>query len=140
MAEPKPAMKMSELLVFARAFAAGIVGAEVFRVMYYLGHAFALTLSELDLWVRVVAILACLLVPLLYAGNRGAHVAAARLGRSLRLDLLAAVAVGVWANELASPWLKDAHRAFKQADPQWAPAALALLLVLLLSCPSGKAA
>jgi len=133
MVEAKPAIKMPELLVFARAFAVGIVGAEVIRVMFYLGETFAQTISNIPLCMQVLAILACLILCVLYAKKRGVYVTAARLGRSFRLDLLAAIAVGAWSNELASPLLEFAHKALKHADPRWAPAVLAFLGVLLLS-------
>lgn len=133
MTATKPAMKMPELLVFARLFATGFVGAEVGRTAFYLGANFAPTLSDVALWVRTGGILVGALLCLTYAFKRGAHVAAARMGRSLRLDLLVAVGIGIWINELASPWLAKAHAALKSADPHWTPALFLLLGAMLLS-------
>lgn len=133
MTPTKPAMKMPELPVFARAVVTGFVGAEVWRATFYLGANFARTLSEAALWAKTGGILAGLLLCLTYAVKRGAHVAAARMGRSFRLDLLVAIGVGIWTNELASPWLAKAHAALKNADPHWAPAVFLLLCAVLVS-------
>ena len=133
MAANKPTMKMPELLVFARLFVVGLVGAEVCRATFYLGAGFVQELDDIALWAKVVGILAGLVLCLIYAAKRGAFVAAARMGRSLRLDLLLAIVVGVWSNELASPWLSKFHAALKSADPHWAPVVFLLLSVVLLS-------
>jgi hypothetical protein len=126
----KPEMKMPELLVFVRSFLVGFVGAEVCRATFYLSIGFA---QELVPWASFVVILAGLVLCLTYAIKRGAFVAAARIGRSIRLDLLLAIGVGVWSNELASPWLSKFHAALKSADPHWAPVVFLLLCVVLLS-------
>jgi hypothetical protein len=55
------------------------------------------------------------------------------MGRSFRFDLLVAIGVGIWTNELASPWLAKAHAALKNADPHWAPAVFLLLCAVLVS-------
>ncbi len=133
MAADKPTMKMPELLVFARLFVVGFVGAEVCRATFYLGAGFAEELNDVALWAKVVGILAGLALCLTYAVRRGASVAAARMGRSFRLDLLMAMGVGVWSNELALPWLSKFHAALRSADPHWAPVVLLLLCVVLLS-------
>lgn len=133
MTASKPAIKMPELLIFARSLAIGFVGAEVWRATFYLGASFAQVLNDLALSVKVIGILAGLVLCLTYAVNRGAHVAAVRMGRSFRLDLLIATGVGVWTNELALPWLLKVHAALKSADPYWAPAIFILLCVALLS-------
>lgn len=129
----KPAMKMPELPVFARWLATGFVGAEVWRAAFYLGANFAPTLSNVALWGKAGGILAVLLLCLAYAFKRGAYDTAARMGRSFRLDLLIAIGIGIWANELASPWLATAHTALKNANPHWAPAIFILLCIVLLS-------
>lgn len=133
MSATKPVMKMPEFLVFARSLATGFVSAEVWRVASYLGTNFVLTLSDVALWAKIGGILAGALLCLTYAIKRGAHVAAARMGRSLRIDLLIAVGIGIWTNELASPWLAKAHAVFKNADPHWGPAVFLLLCAVLLS-------
>ena len=129
----KSMMKMPELLVFATSLATGFIGAEVWRASFYLGANFAHTLADVSLWAKVGGIVFGLLVCLTYSVQRGAHNVAARMGRSFRLDLLVAIGIGIWTNELASPWLIKAHAAFKNADPYWAPAVLLLLWAVLLS-------
>ena len=129
----KPAMKMPELLVFARLFVVGFVGAEIFRATYYLGASFAQDLNDVALWQKVVGVLAGLVLCLTYAVKRGAFMVAVRMGRSFRLDLMAAMGVGVWSNKLALPWLSKFHAALISADAQWAPVVFILLCVVLLS-------
>ena len=133
MTATKAAMKMPELQVFARSLATGFVGAEIWRVAFYLGANFAATLFDVSLWATTVGVLLVTLLCLTYAFERGAHIAAARMGRSFRLDLLGAVAIGTWTNELASPWFEKVHSALKTADPHWAPAVFLLLCALLFS-------
>lgn len=129
----KPVMKMPELLVFVRALATGFVSAEFFRSAFYLGANFVPTLSDVSLWVRSAGILAGLLLCLAYAFKRGVHVTAVRVGRSLRLDLLVALSIGIWINELVAPSLAKAHTVLKDVDPRWAPAVFIFLCVVLLS-------
>jgi KaiC/GvpD/RAD55 family RecA-like ATPase len=133
MADTKPTMKMPELLVFARMFVVGLVGAEVCRAAYYLGTAFAPAVADLEVWARGSAAFAGLAICVVYAVNRGAHTAAVQMGRSIRLDLLIAVCLGAWSNELTMPWLSKFHAALKAANPHWAPVALLLLSTVLLS-------
>jgi KaiC/GvpD/RAD55 family RecA-like ATPase len=133
MADTKRTMKMPELLVFARMFVVGLVGAEVCRAAYYLGTAFAASVADLEVWARGGAVLAGLAICVVYAVNRGAHSAAAKMGRSIRFDLLMAVCLGAWSNELTMPWLSNFHAALKAANPNWAPVALLLLSTVLLS-------
>jgi KAP family P-loop domain len=133
MADTKRTMKMPELLIFARMFVVGLVGAEVCRAAYYLGTAFAPEVADLEVWARGSAVLAGLAICVVYAVNRGAHTAAVQMGRSIRLDLLIAVFLGAWSNELTMPWLSKFHAALKAANPHWAPIALLLLSTVLLS-------
>jgi hypothetical protein len=133
MTNSKPTMKMPELLVFARMFVVGLVGAEVCRAAYYLGTAFAPAVADLGVWARGSAVLAGLTICVVYAANRGAHTAAMQMGRSIRLDLLMAACLGAWSSELTMPWLSKFHAALKAADPHWAPVALLLLSTMLIS-------
>jgi len=133
MTATKPAMKMPELLIFVRLLVTGFVGAEVWRVAFYLGANFAPTLSDVALWVKIGGILIGALLCLTYAFKREAHVAALRMGRSIRFDLLVVIGIGIWVNELASPWLAKVHAALMNADPRWAPAVFILLCAVLLS-------
>lgn len=133
MAPKTSTMKMPELLVFARMFVVGFAAVETLRLAFYLGASFSKQLDEVALWLKVVGISAGLVLCLTYAVKRNAHLIAARIGQSYRIDLLAAVAVGVWSNELASPWLAKVHAAFTSADPRWAPAIFIFLCFVLLS-------
>lgn len=133
MAATKPALKMPELLVFAKLLVVGFVGAEIWRATFYLGASFAQLLVDVALWAKVTGILVGLVLCLTYAVKRGAHVAVVRMGRSFRLDLLIATGIGIWSNELALPWFSKVHAALKSADPHWAPAICVFLCVVLLS-------
>ncbi|MEO3715780.1 KAP family NTPase [Roseateles flavus] len=133
MADAKQTMKMPELLVYARMFVVGLVGAEVGRAAYYLGTAFAPVMAHLEVWATGSVVLAGLAICVAYAANRGALTAAAQMGRSVRLDLLMAVCLGAWSNELTLPWLSKFHAALKAANPHWAPLALLLFATVLLS-------
>ena len=105
MAATKHTMKMPELLVFAKMFVVGLVAAEVCRTTYYLGTAFVPAIADFPLWAKAIPVLIGLAVCVVYAVNRGAHISAVKMGRSLRLDLLIAMCLGAWSNELAMPWL-----------------------------------
>lgn len=131
----KPSMKMPELLVFVRLLATGFLGAEVLRAAFYLGENFDPIWSDAPLWAKIGVTLFGALLCLTYAFKRGAFDAAVRVGRSFRLDLLVAIGIGIWINELASAshWLARAHAALQNADPNWAPALFFLLCSVLLS-------
>lgn len=133
MAANETAMKMPELLVFARLVATGFVGAEVARVAFWLGENFARSLPDEAHPAMAGTIVLGAALCLAYALMRGAHTATLRMGRSLRFDLLVASGVGIWTNSLASPWLDKVHTALKKADPNWAPAIFLLLCAVLLS-------
>src|SRR5690554_5975810 len=126
MKDTKPAMKMPELLVFARLFVVGFVIAETFRSSFYLSASFAQEMNDAAIWAKGIGMFAVMGLCLIYMIKRGAFMVAARMGRSYRLDLLIAVGIGVWSNELASPWLSKLHVALLSADPHWAPAVLIL--------------
>ncbi|AZZ92308.1 KAP P-loop protein [Hahella sp. KA22] len=126
-------MNMPELLVFARLFVIGFVGAEVWRIAYYLGSSFALTLSGVPFCVIKGGVILELLICFLYARERELHIATEKIGRSFRFDLLGAIVAGIWVNALTSPWLSKVHDALKDAEPQWAPAILLYLSILLTS-------
>ncbi|WP_339526117.1 KAP family NTPase [Pseudomonas sp. EA_35y_Pfl2_R111] len=133
MATANPAMKMPELLVFARLFAIGFFGAEVWRIAFILGSNFAPMISDLALCAKISGGVFGVLLCLIYAEERGAFVTAKKLGSSFRLDLLVALGIGIWANELISPSLSKPHAAIKDADALWAPAIFVLLCAVLLS-------
>lgn len=129
----KPAMNMPELRVFGKPLVIGFVVAEVWRAAFYLGASFSQVLVDVGPWVQAAGILTIALICITYAFKRGAHAAAARIGRSFRIDLLIAIGVGIWINLLVAPWLARPHNALKDADPYWAPAMLLLLCIMLLS-------
>lgn len=133
MMDTKSVMKASELLIFARSLATGFLVAEVGRSAFYLGTSFTPVFSKVSICLQAGAVLIGVALCSIYAEQRGARAAAVRLVRSLRIDLLAAACVGIWANRLASPWLLKAHAELRTADPQWAPAILFFLCAILLS-------
>ena len=133
MAATKQIMKMPELLVFAKMFVVGLIGAEVFRAAYYLGTASSPAIANFPLWASATVILVGLAISMVYAINRGAHISALRIGRSLRLDLLIAMCLGAWSNKLTMPWLSKFHETLKESDPSLALIALLLFCTVLLS-------
>lgn len=128
-------MKMPELLVFAKFLATGFLCAEIWRAAFSISANFASSAwwPDVALYVKSSLLLAGALLCLTYALTRGAFASAARIVRSLRIDLLFALGIGIWANELFSPWLSKVHSALKSVDPNWAPAVLLLLSAVLLS-------
>ena len=131
--DSKPTIKMPELLVFAKLFVVGFVGAEIFRAAFYLGYGFGHDLNGIDLWAKVVGVLTGLAICLTYMVKRGALRSAAKVARSLRLDLLMAVLIGIWSTQLTLPGFSTLHAALMSADAHVAPTAVTLLCVVLLS-------
>lgn len=133
MTATKPVMKMAELLIFVRSLATGFLVAEIGRIAFYLGISFVPASSGVPIWARAGVMIAGAALCSIYAAKRGAFATAGRMARSMRVDLLAATGIGIWANGLASPWLANAHIALKTADPQWMPMIFFLLCAILLS-------
>ncbi|UOF14265.1 KAP family NTPase [Lysobacter capsici] len=133
MTAAKPAMKMPELPVFARLISIGFIVAEIWQIAFDLGLNSISLWTDLALYAQIAGALVVLMLCLTYAMKRSAHLVAARMVRSLRVDLLIAVGIGIWTNQLASPWLAIFHAAVKKADPYWTPAILLLLCAILLS-------
>ncbi|KAB7778343.1 KAP family NTPase [Xanthomonas sp. LMG 12460] len=133
MTAAKPVLKMAELLIFLRFVFIGFVLAEVGRIAFYLGTSCALAWPNVSIGVWAGGAFVGAALCLTYVVQRGALATVSRMVRSLRVDLLAATAVGIWANGLISPWLAKVHLVFKTADPQWALLILFLLLFLLTS-------
>lgn len=129
----KPTMKMPELLVFARSVAIGFIGTEVWRVSFYLGTRLDPELANFNFCVKFSVILFLVMICLTYAINREAHISIRRMGRSLRVDLLIALCIGIWINGATSPWLSKAHEKIQKIDPYWGAVVLILFSVLLLS-------
>jgi hypothetical protein len=126
-------MKMPELIVFAKALAIGFIGAEVWRIAFYLGNNFAPTAQKTNIIIQFSILLIPSIICAAYALGRGVHIEAARIGRSFRIDLLLALIIGIWINDLASIWLTKLHLAFQSINPYWTPALLSLLCLTLLS-------
>ncbi|MCP1476496.1 hypothetical protein ABIA54_004658 [Pseudomonas sp. EB276 TE3739] len=133
MANVKPKMKMPEFLVFFRALVLGFVAAEVWRVASCLGENFAPLLWDVGLVVQLHILLIVLVLCFSYALTRGAFIESAKMVRSFRVDLLIAVGVGIWVNELISPLLLKFHMILSAVDPYWTPALLVLLCTVLIS-------
>jgi len=133
MQNERSAIKMPELLVFARAFAVGFVLAEAFRIAYSLGEKLAPQVACMGLLMYAAVAAAMLLICLTYIVLRQGHLSTYRLISSYRFDLLFALILGIWSNNLAVPWLEKIHKAVSGANPQWSPTLLAALLLLLLS-------
>jgi hypothetical protein len=126
-------MKMPELIVFAKALAIGFIGAEVWRIAFYLGNNFAPTAQKANIIIQFSTLLIPSTICAAYALGRGVHIEAARIGRSFRIDLLLALVIGTWINDLASTWLTKFHLALQSINPYWTPALLSLLCLTLLS-------
>lgn len=133
MAKATPEMKMPELMVFLRILSVGFLTAEVWRVASYLGKNFSPELINVNFWVQLSAIIAIAVLCCYYLINRGAISDVTRIISSCRIDLLLALAVGVWANYLLAPKLKKFHDIIQSADPYWTPAIFAVLCTMLLS-------
>ena len=69
-------MRMPELLVFARSFAAGFMGAEVWRAAFILGSNFVQTSSWVPPSAKVATVIAVLLLCSSFLIERGAVSAA----------------------------------------------------------------
>lgn len=126
-------LQMPDLLVYAKALLLGFVGAEIFRLSFYLGERIAPCVSEFDPRVKLLFVLAPLILCAAYFAKRDGISAARRLSRSRRFDLLIAVALGVCVNFVTSPLVDKIHGSFQTASPWWAPTILGLLLLLLAS-------
>lgn len=135
----KLGMKAPELTVFLKTFTAGIVIAEVFRVAFYVGQGFSPILSDVEWGVQAFGIFIGLLICFVYMWKREAGRESIRLIKSFRVDLLVAVVIGFWLNDLIAPvhGLEVIHRSVQQAGPMWASATLSILLLALLS-PLGR--
>jgi hypothetical protein len=129
----KSAMKVPEFLVFVKVFVIGLLGAEVYRVAFYLGSNFAPILEKIAISTKTIGVLAGLTLCLIYALQRDAHLLATRIGRSSRIDLLAIAIIGVCSNQLASSWFTKVHTAIKSADPYWTLIIFIFLCVVLVS-------
>jgi hypothetical protein len=124
---------MPEWLVFARAFAVGLVVAEIFRLACIAGSHFADAIEDVNpRWRLSMVVLAALLAAAYFWARQGFD-ESKRLYRSWRVDLLAMVVLGVGADFLAEPWLEKVHDVAEGANPLWAPTLLGVLLIIMAS-------
>ncbi|MDD2108325.1 KAP family NTPase [Pseudomonas asiatica] len=133
MAKGKPVMKMPELMVFFRTLAVGFLAAEAWRIAVILGKNFSPNLINVNFWAQLSTILIIAALCFYYVLMRGAFSDAGRILRSWRIDLLFALAVGIWTNELLKSKLKPFHDVLQGADPYWTPATLTMLCAILFS-------
>jgi len=125
---------MPELLVFAKVFIIGIIGAEVFRVAFYLGEAAKPLFSCNAYWCDeaslffITSIICCL-----YAYKRNAGLTIELLAQSRRIDLFAILIIGVCSNFFLEPLLSNVHKLVQQSNPWLGPFILFSILVMFTS-------
>lgn len=124
---------MPEILVFARALLLGLALAEIFRIAYLSGNGITAYVYPLTpaLSIVVSGVVFALLV--WYAVSRGLFKDMARLIRSQRVDLLFAVLLGIWANDILSLSTQQFHDHVAKANPLWALLLAAFFLVMMVS-------
>ena len=133
MGKMKPEMKIPEFMVFLRILSTGFLLAEVWRIASYLGSNYAPIILKENIWVQALTLSMPLILCINYSLKRGATEDTVRIIKSCRIDLLAALIFGIWANSLLAPRLKSLHEVFEAADPYWAPAILTILCAIILS-------
>ncbi|GEQ75949.1 hypothetical protein CTTA_2954 [Comamonas testosteroni] len=127
-----PEIKMPELQVFVRSLIVGFAIAEVLRIAFYLGTSFEQSFSEIPPWLLVVGSLSAPIC-LAYFTLRGGFNKIKNMYSSRRIELLIALAIGIWGNYLLSTKLEKFHKIFQDANPQWAPVAFIFLCTIFLS-------
>jgi hypothetical protein len=126
--------KMPELLVFAKVFIIGIIGAEVFRIAFYLGEAAKPLFSFNAYWCDeaslffITSIICCL-----YAHKRNAGLTIELLAQSRRIDLFSILIIGVCSNFFLEPLLSNVHKLVQQSNPWFGPFILITILVMFAS-------
>ncbi|HMY38142.1 MAG TPA: P-loop NTPase fold protein, partial [Marinagarivorans sp.] len=125
---PKP-----ELLIFARMFVVGILGAEVFQVTYHIAKAFASILIDVGLWPKLVPAALISAFCILYAVNRGIVTDFKKHIKRIRFDLFAYIGLGIWANFFGAQFLDEFHQNLTKCDPWLAPFLMIALLIPLFS-------
>ncbi|MGE0350884.1 P-loop NTPase fold protein [Hydrogenophaga sp.] len=127
-------MRMPELLVYGRMVISGFLLAEGFRLAFLASSAFGYWISDaLPLPIVCAALLFCFAIPVVYGWKRQAIAQLRRMIASWRIDLLASVALGIWADFLVAPKLAKVHAAISRQDMGWAPLVLGMLIVVLLA-------
>lgn len=127
----KPMMKMPELTVFAKYLVIGFLTAEVGRIGFILGASYASELFELSSWAVACGILAVAVLCLIYAVKRGVLHSITLIVRSVRVDLLFLIGIGVWTNQLAVPFLFKFHIKCESLGRNWAPVIFVSLCAII---------
>ena len=133
MRDTKPAMKMPELLVFAKSIVIGFLIAEVWYAAFYLGSNSYKALTGFDLCILALLFLIVPSLCIYYAFKRGAFAITTKIARSNRVDLLVAFIGGVCIQKLSlsATLAKDIHAVFQSAPPHLALVTLAVLCTFL---------
>nr|WP_315233568.1 P-loop NTPase fold protein [uncultured Albidiferax sp.] len=129
-----PPIKAPEWLVFLRAVLLGAVLAEICQIGFLSSAAWGRQLTDDDQIGYVIVLVYMASVCLVaYAYQRQAHKHAQRVIASRRYDLGALVVAGVWIDHLLIPQLATFHGAVSNLDKAWSQAALAILIIILMS-------
>jgi len=131
MSRHKHEMRMPELLVYARVFTVGLVGAEIYKLVGYGAAGFA----EWPFAVAVFAFIASALLCTLYVVRRGGLDDAWLLLRSRRVDLFLALMAGAWSTSELSPLLNRFHDTAIASGHYWGPP-LTVFLLLIIGAPA----
>ncbi|WP_199100293.1 P-loop NTPase fold protein [Dyella sp. ASV21] len=126
------AMKPPELAVFARFVAIGFVGAEIFRLSFYLGTQ-AFRAYSAPVWLVTATCIFFAALILTYGIARQAHAELGRMLKSGRIDLMLLLIVGVWTDGVAANSLEKLHAHVRDVGPAWAPLLLAAFSGVMLS-------
>lgn len=102
-------MRMPEPIVFVRAMLCGAVVMAIWSFAYSSGVALSVEIGKVSFALVVGVAAACLGVCASYLYLRGAFSKIARVGKSGRADLLAALLAGAWLFALLEPSLKPVH-------------------------------
>lgn len=130
-------IKMPEVLVFVKALILGFVLSELFRVAYIAGGTLSFSVdvqSSTFIFVCVVPLF-LLVVSLVvsYAILRGVSEHARRIFRSRRIDLLAALVLGIGVGNILQPMMKTFHGNVEKIDPSLILLLTSFVLLMFLS-------
>ena len=112
----------------------GVVLAEICQIGFLSSAAWGRQLTDDDQIGYVIVLIYMVSVGLVaYAYQRQAHKHAQLVIASRRYDLGALVVAGVWIDHLLIPQLATFHGAVSNLDKAWSQAALAMLIIVLMS-------
>lgn len=129
----KLTMSAPDFIVYGKAFALGLIGAEIFRVSFYMGSASAHKFSNWPIFALLLLICLCFSIIAHYFYSRGFLKHAKTICSSLRLDIALIIIIGIFFSALTIEWLDDLHKFAINADEMWALYILAALLSIFLS-------